>query len=196
MQKSILLTVAMLFGTLVFLQAQIEIKGTLGINAQRYDNEPQDFSQSARIGYNFGGSLQIGKKFYVEPGIFWQKMGSELVHKDQSDLDFKTDINSIRIPAFVGYQIIGGDKENIFGVRVFGGPTAAFVTSISSDGTDLDKEDFNNLIWGVDVGAGVDLWLLFLDVGYEWGLTPVFKNDPNDAKNRMWWSNVGIRIRI
>ena len=113
-----------------------------------------------------------------------------------NSLDFDTDINAMRIPVFVGYQIIGGDKENIFGLRIFGGPTGSWVTSVKANDNDLDKEDFNSFLWGADLGVGVDLWLFFIDAGYEWGLNQVFKNDPNEAKTRMWWSNVGVRIRF
>jgi len=194
--KRTFFTLAIMLGMAFMLQAQIEIKPTIGINFSRLSDDPDNFSQSARVGYQIGGSVQIGKKLYFEPGIFWAKAGSELVHKDQSDLNFKTDISAIRIPAFVGYYIIGGDEKNTFGLRVFGGPTMSWVTKIEGDGKKLDKEDFNNFLWGVDVGAGVDVWLLFLDIGYEWGLNPVFKDDPNDAKNNAFWANLGFRFRF
>ena len=193
----------MIMGAAVMLQAQIELKPTIGFNLSRLSNEPESFNQSARVGYQFGGTVQIGKKLYLEPGIFWVKMSTEMVHANQSDYNFKNDLNAMRIPVFVGYQIIGGDKENIFGLRVFGGPTGSWVTKYESNDTELDKEDFNNFLWGVDVGAGVDVWLIFLDIGHEWGLNNVFKEqegvdlgDMQDAKNHMWWWNLGIRIRF
>lgn len=194
--KKTILTLSIILSAIAVLQAQIEIKPTIGMNISKLSDEPDNFSQSARVGYQLGGSLQFGKKLYLEPGVFWTKLGSEMVHANQKDLDFKTDINAIRIPVFVGYQIIGGDAENIFGLRVFGGPTGSWVTKVSANETDLKKEDFNNFLWGVDVGAGVDVWLLFLDMGYEWGLNDVFKDDPKHGKNRAWWVNLGVRIRI
>ena len=178
------------------LQAQFEIKPTIGFNFSRLSDEPENFSQSARVGYQLGGSIQFGKKLYVEPGIFWTKMGSEMVHANNSDIKLTTDISAIRIPVFVGYQIIGGDDENIFGLRVFGGPSMSWITKVEGDGTKLEKDDFNNLLWGVGVGAGVDVWLFFLDIGHEWGLNQVFKEDPNKAKNHAWWFNLGMRFRI
>ena len=194
--KKTLLTLTLLLGVIVFVQAQVEIKPTFGINMSKLSDEPDNFSQSARVGYQLGGTVEIGKKLYFEPGIFWTKMGSELVHDTTSNLDYKTDIKVMHIPAFVGYQIIGGDKENIFGLRVFGGPTLSWVTSIKADDTKLEKDDFNSLIWGIDAGAGIDLWILFLDMGYEWGLSEVFKDDPNNAKNNAFWANIGVRIRF
>ena len=206
MKKS-LLTIALIVGAAIMVHAQIEIKPTFGINLSKLSTEPDNFNQSARVGYNFGGSLQFGKKLYVEPGIFWEKMGSELVHANQTDIKYTTNISAMRIPVFVGYQILGGDKENIFGLRVFGGPTGSWVTKIKgtdAQGTDteLKKEDFNSFLWGIDAGAGVDVWLLFLDIGHEWGLNSVFKDDYNkanglnDPKNHAWWFNLGVRIRF
>lgn len=195
MKKS-LLTLSIVLGSLVMLQAQIEIKPTIGFNLSRLSNEPESFSQSARIGYQLGGSLQFGKKLYVEPGIFWLKTGSELEHADSPDQNYNMNISAIRIPVFVGYQILGGDKENIFGLRVFGGPTGSWVTSVKADDSGLEKDDFSDFLWGVDVGAGIDVWLLFLDIGHEWGLNKVFKDDPSNAKIHAWWWNLGVRIRI
>ncbi len=194
--KKMLLTLAMVLGTFMFLQAQFEIKPTFGLNLSRLSDEPENFNQSARIGFQLGGSVQLGKKFYIEPGIFWVKMNKDLTHKGDENFNFENNISAIRIPVFVGYQIIGGDEENIFGLRVFGGPTGSWITKIESDGEDLDKEDFNNFLWGFDVGAGVDVWLLFLDIGHEWGLNEVFKDDPNEAKNHAWWWNLGLRFRF
>ena len=194
--KRTLLTFAMVLGTFLFLQAQFEIKPTFGLNLSRLSNDPENFNQSARIGFQLGGSIQFGKKLYFEPGIFFTKMSTNLVHKNDTEIDFDNNISAIRIPVFAGYQIIGGDEENIFGLRVFGGPSMSWVTKIQTDDTDLDKEDFNNLIWGVDAGAGIDVWLLFLDIGHEWGLTQVFKEDPNEDKNHAWWWNLGIRLRF
>lgn len=181
---------------IVLVFGQLEVKPTVGLNFSRLSSDPESFSQSARAGFQLGGSLQFGKKLYVEPGIFWVNSGSELVHANDTDLSYNLDVSAIRIPVFVGYQIIGGDKENIFGLRVFGGPTGSWVTKVSADETKLNKEDFSSFLWGVDVGAGVDVWLLFLDIGYEWGLNQVFDEDPSEAKLHAWWINLGARIRF
>jgi hypothetical protein len=194
--KRTVIILSLVLGMVFILQAQLEIKPAVGVNFSKLSNEPDDFTHSARVGYQLGGSLQIGKKLYLEPGVYWVKMGSEMAHSDEENLDYQLDMNAMRIPVFVGYQIIGGDEENIFGLRVFGGPTAQWVTKIEANDTKLDKDDFNSLIWGVDVGAGVDVWLLFLDLGYEWGLSEVYKEDPNNSKNLAFWANLGIRIRF
>lgn len=194
--KKAIFTLAFIVGIAFMLQAQFEIKPTIGFNLSKLSTEPEGFDQSARVGYQLGGSIQFGKKLYFEPGIFWTKMGSEMVHADHKDINYKTDISGMKIPVFIGYQIIGGDKENMFGLRVFGGGSMSWITNIEGDGTKLEKEDFNSLLWGVDAGVGIDVWLLFLDVGYEWGLTEVFKSEFSDAKNNTLWINLGMRFRL
>ena len=74
MKKS-LLTLTLLLGVVVFLQAQVEIKPTFGLNFSKLTDEPENFDQSARVGYQLGGTVEIGKKLYFEPGIFWGKNG-------------------------------------------------------------------------------------------------------------------------
>ena len=195
--KKAIFTLAFVIGVAFMLQAQFEIKPTIGFNFSKLSTEPEGFDQSARVGYQLGGSIQFGKKLYFEPGIFWVNMSSELVHADIKDLNYKTDISGMKIPVFIGYQIIGGDDENILGLRVFGGPSMSWITSVKGDGDKLEKDDFNSLLWGVDAGVGVDVWLLFLDVGYEWGLTKVFKGEGvNDVKNNTIWINLGMRFRL
>lgn len=194
--KKLFFTLALIVGVAVISQAQLEIKPTFGLNFSRLSDDPEGFTQKARVGYQFGGTVEVGKKLYLEPGIFWVKMGSELTGSDTINYSYNTDISAIRIPVFVGYQIIGGDKENIFGLRVFGGPTLSWITKIQSDGNKLNKDDFNSLLWGVDAGVGIDIWLVFIDAGYEWGLNQVFKDDPNKAKNKAFWINIGMRFRL
>ncbi|MFT4854894.1 MAG: hypothetical protein ACI9UV_001550 [Algoriphagus sp.] len=34
-------------------------------------------------------------------------------------------------------------------------------------GDDINKDDINSPVWGVFAGAGLDIWILFVDVSYE-----------------------------
>jgi hypothetical protein len=78
---------------------------------------------------------------------------------------------------------------------VFAGPSAKFVISAVQEGG-ITKDDFNNLLWGINAGAGLDFWILFADLGYEWGLKDVFKNATQSTKNNHFTLNLGVRIRL
>ncbi len=58
---------------------------------------------------------------------------------------------------------------------------------------EFTKDDYTNLILNADLG--VDLFFLFVDVGYQIGLTPVHASGDN-AKASSFYTNLGIRIKF
>ena len=71
----------------------------------------------------------------------------------------------------------------------------SFVTGVKSDLDDISKDDFKSMMFDLDVGAGVDVWLFFLEWHYVFGLTPVFASG-SDAKIQSFVGNLGIRIKL
>ena len=138
----------------------------------------------------------VGEKLYFEPGIFWNTMSKDLYDINDPDPDiFQNTINSIRVPAVIGYHIIG-DEEGIFDIRIFGGAGASFVTGVNNDSDDLNKDDFKSMLFDLNAGIGIDLWIFFIEWHYLQGLTPVFVEGSNDAKIQGFYGNLGVRIRI
>ena len=136
----------------------------------------------------------MGDEFYIEPGIFWMKNNWKLTDKvSAANLEFNNDISSLRIPAFVGWNIVGGPDDNR-NFHVFAGPAAMIVTSVNSGSLGLTKDDFNKFIWGANIGAGLSIGKIFVDVGYEWGLNNMYKNDLKDTKHRDLWVNTGFKL--
>ena len=175
--------------------AQTTVKVAFGVNSSRLSTDDGSWSNSARLGYQMGGSWLFGDKLYVEPGIYWASISSDMVHKDDSNLDFTNKIGMIRIPVFAGYHLLGNASESFFNLRVFGGPSVSFVTKVETH--DLLKDDFSKVLWGVGGGIGVNVWWLFLDMGYEWGLNEVYSHEGHGSgKAKAFWTNLGIRFRL
>ncbi len=194
--KKIILSVIIITAFSLSSYSQLTIKPAFGINVSRLSTDEGNWSNEARAGYQFGGTVLFGNKLYVEPGIFWTTMSSNMVHKDNTDYNFDHKIGMIRVPVFVGYHLVGNASESLFNLRVFGGPSASFVTSVE-ESVGLTKDDFSSVLWGVDAGIGINVWWLFLDIGYEWGLNDVYShNDLGSAKSSALWTNLGIRIRL
>lgn len=187
----------MFVGVSMMIQAQVEIKPSFGVNSTHLTTEHVDWKTQGRLGYQFGAGILIGEKFYFEPGIYWATVSQNLT--DASDPstepdEFKNTINSIRVPVFLGYHILG-NEESFADLRLFAGPGASFVTGVKSEHDDLSKDDFKSMMFDVDVGAGVDVWFFFLEWHYVFGLTPVYK-EGSDAKFQSFYGNLGIRIRL
>lgn len=156
---------------------------------------------SGRPGAQFGAALTFGSRFYVQPGFQYAILSSEVVNENTvsgKELLDETTINVISVPLKVGVRLIDPETENLFNVRVFGGFDGSHVVSVDhftkSDGLgDIDDSDFSNLIVAADFGLGLDIFIFYIDMGYQLGLTPVYTGGDN-AKANAFYSNIGLRL--
>ena len=195
MKKVTLLALAIFF--VAGLSAQISIRPSFGFNATHLTNEGVEWnSTNQRIGYQFGVGLMVGEKLYFEPGIYWNTITKDLYNVNDPDKEaFKNTIKAIRVPAVIGYHILG-DEDGIFDLRIFGGAGASFVTGVDSETPDLEKSDFKSMLFDLNAGVGIDLWIFFIEWHYLHGLTPVFNEGANDGKLQGFYINFGVRIRL
>jgi hypothetical protein len=189
--------VIIIFSALLFLvgktYAQLEIKPAIGINFTDFSQDPATGKTSAKVGWQLGGTVKAGDKFYGEGGIFWTYKSTEYKDEDTS-LTFNTELGGIRIPAMLGYHLIGSSGAGL-GLRVFGGASVFIVTKV--DALELTKEDFNTASWGVFLGAGLDISMFFVDLKYEWSLTDVSSvTSFNVGKSKSLFVNAGIRLSL
>ncbi len=191
MKKLFLTAMAVMLPMLIMAQA---LKPAIGINVTNVSKDPDTGEVQGQVAWQAGASFLIGNKFYVEPGVFYVKKSTKYVSSGTSPEEFKSDLTGVRIPVSVGLSLLG-NEESLIGLRVFGGGSMFIVTSV--DTPDLSKEDFNSPSWGVFAGAGVDIWILFVDLKYEWSLTDVTSvTDFNVGQYRSFYANAGVRIRF
>ena len=174
--------------------SQVTIKPAAGLNFTDFskDGAPGGKAQ-AKVGWQLGGSVAFGNKFYWEPGLFYVGKSTEFTSTLTSTSDVKTSFSGIRIPLNVGYQLIGNEKSAAT-LRIFGGISGFFITSSDY----IDKDSLNTSIFALHAGAGVDIWKLFVDFSYEWSMTNI-QNDIHAidlGKTRTVFINAGIRINF
>ncbi len=194
MKKHILL-IASLFLCVSLLSAQTTIKPGVGLNFTDFSKDPASSEFKAKVGYQIGGSVAFGKKFYIEPGLFYVGKATEFttsITPTPEEQDFN--ISGFRVPVAVGLNLIGNEKTTV-SLRGFGGLSGFFVTSVSDD---IDKDEINKSNFGVFAGAGLDFWKLYLDISYEWSLTNVQKDvSAIDVGNsRSLFITAGIRLNL
>ncbi len=154
-----------------------------------------DGSANGRTGWQIGGSIAFGNKFYFEPGLFYQGKSAEFSSSDNlPEPDLDAALKGFRVPVAIGLNLLG-NAESTASLRVFGGGSGFFLTDV---GDDLDKDDFNSTNWGVFAGAGVDLWILFVDLSYEWSVTDLQTELSNIdfGKTNGLFLNAGLRINL
>lgn len=177
-------------------QFRVAIRPQVGINVSSLKNISAD-NISNLVGFQFGADVQLGGRFYVQPGILYEFINNTAEPVGGGE-EIEIDQNRLRIPVLVGFKILPDDADRWFNVRVFTGPNAAFVTSKPDGDENLEwvPDDWKNFVWGWNAGAGVDLAFIFLDLGYEFGLSEVIKDLDESPRNNLFYANAGVRIRF
>ena len=172
---------------------QLSIKPTAGLNVSSATKNPESGEASGKVGYQFGASAIWGRKFYFEPGVYFQQINVEYTSESDEELNFDKKTKGIRVPIQAGFHIIG-DRASDINVRIFGGASGYFVTGVDGN---VEDDDIESPQWGVLAGAGVDLWLFFIDLKYEWSLTDITAVTQFDiGKTHAFYLNAGMRFRF
>ena len=172
------------------LKAQTQIKPGVGINATNVTGEGND--AKGQIGWQVGASVAFGKKFYIEPGLFYQTNSFEFSTPNAGPVTDLT-YSGLRIPVAVGLDVLG-NADSFAGLRVFGGASTFLVTGTSSDL--VSKDEIESPQWGVFAGAGLDIALFYIDASYQWSLSNVQKDiDQIDlGKTKGFFLTAGLRF--
>lgn len=165
------------------------------------DGVIHDRKVSGRPGAQFGAALTFGSRFYVQPGIQYTIITSEVINENTVTKDVLKDeatINTISVPLKVGFRLINPEVENLFNARIFGGFDGSHVRSVdhsnkSNKTDDIEADDFTNLIVSADFGMGLDIFIFYVDLGYQLGLTPIYTGG-DQAKANAFYSNIGLRL--
>jgi hypothetical protein len=189
MKKSLMTATFMLLG-IATLFAQVEIKALVGTNFSSLKNTPSGSSYAGKAGFQFGGGVLIGDKFYVEPGIQFVKSSGEITENTTS-FDFSQSF--VKIPVYAGYHLLGAEDKPI-ALRIFAGPSVSIAGKISKGEDQIGKDDIKKAIWAVDGGLGLDILFLFVEANYEYAFTDHFVNEANNAKHGAFIINAGVHF--
>jgi len=173
---------------------QVELKGFGGLNFANLSSPPDGATIDASTGYQFGGGVLIGDKFYAEPGIQFVRH-VRAVSADVEEFNLK--INYVKVPVYAGYHLLGHESGPL-ALRIFGGPAVAIAGKISEGEEQISKDDLNNANWLIDAGVGVDILFLFVEFNYEYAFNDFFTDGgifgTPDSKHHGFYLNAGIHI--
>ncbi len=170
--------------------AQLSLRPQVGVNFASLDYESVHGSVKGKTGLHFGVDLQIGRPLYIQPGMSFSTTKLEI--KEFGNIQ----VSNLDVPIMVGYKLFENDDQKAFGLRLFVGPNFSFNVNEKIDGvfTDITKDDIKNFHVSGIVGAGLDISILFIDVGYKFGITEFIKTDKADESIHYFIANGGIRI--
>jgi hypothetical protein len=143
------------------------------------------------VGFEAGGKIRAGSRFFVEAGFFWSTASADLTDLDDDMTADGLRIQDISIPVVIGYKVI---KSRPAAFRIFAGVVPSFPTSVSDNDLGIVKEDLNGTLWAGRAGLGVDLVILSIDAGYDFGLGDIFAVSFDSVKRNEWFIDLGLRF--
>jgi opacity protein-like surface antigen len=195
--KCIALCVAML--TVFAAQAQFTIRPQVGVNSSSLSSDDNLIDFNAGTGFQVGVDFQIGNKVYFQPGIQLEFLKNQVeIGSGAAIEESDYDRTGIRVPLMIGFRAVE-DPDSDLNLRLFTGPNALLQLSQDSDESildDIDDDDLKDLVFGWNVGAGVDFSILFFDIGYQFGISEIFNDADSAPRNNLFYGNLGLRINL
>ena len=211
MKKFILAFVVLLFSaSLTFGQFSWGIK--VGYNASKLHSSLDSIKSSFNSGFHFGAFVRVGKKVYLQPELYYTFQGGIFqnnVSNTYNNWKQNVTVGTLDIPVLVGFKLL---NLKVVNWRIMAGPMASFVvnskiTDVSLTGP-IKKADINAANWYVQVGTGVDVLFMTLDLRYQIGLNQMIKSAQSEnssgvvtgkiyslnATNNMWVVSLGFKL--
>ncbi len=192
--KKILLTWAAI-AAVATASAQFQVNPQAGVTFQNLTQPGEGQKFKAALGWTLGADLRFGDKLFLQPGAFLSRNTTTISIQDSTasyaDLDLNT--TNLRLRGLVGYRVIDSYQ---FDLRVMLGPSYDVILSKKLE--DGSGDAFNSGSFNLEAGLGLDMGLVTLSPTMTFGLSKVFKDNPNvqavDSKYFTYGLTVGINI--
>jgi len=194
--KKLIVIIVFIAGFSLSMMAQVVLKPQIGLNMSVPIVADNNFTQISGLAGQWGVSLLLGKKFYVEPGVIWANYKNKVV-LFEGDEGHDLQYSVLKIPVFAGFHIVGNSKS-FFDLRLFAGPSMSIL--LKNEDNSFRDEYMKNTSFSVNGGLGLSVWFIFFDIGYEYGITDIYVQKEDGYNNSMSvnniWFNLGARIRF
>ncbi len=176
--------------------AQVSINPKVGVNVSALDAKLRDMTTEARAGWNIGADLRVGNGFiFLNPGLHYYNYTAAL-YKEFDDPDIfrnqdETTIQALKLPVNIGVRLTG--QGGLIDLYAKGGIVPTYVAGVKErPNFDLSVDDLNRLTYGANIGVGVDVLFLTIDLNYEIGMKDYFKD--SSGKNNVLTLSAGLKF--
>jgi hypothetical protein len=174
-----------------------EFKVFAGVNFNQLSIDSEMYKSTLAVGYLLGVSYKRGKFFYWEIGA---RLNNPVYNLDDltippdssSLLDGVFSVRNIDVPITFGINFLS-ITSRIVGLRVYVSAIPAFALGVGGNDLGISKDDINTFNLYGQGGVGVDVAFLFLEAGFNYGFTDLFKNEIESNPYQVF-VNLGFRF--
>jgi hypothetical protein len=189
--KKYLLSIALLIAVSLSAKAQFSFGIKAGPNFSSLNTE--NFHDSPLAGFEGGVFARFGTGFYIQPELYLASTGGKF-NSDDDTFEGQVRFTTLNFPLLFG-ETFGTQSLNF---RIMAGPVYSYFAnkdeSIQTNVNDAEADfgHFNNSTLGYQVGAGVDVRSITIDLRYEGGLSKI--NPDFGERANIWSLGVGFKI--
>lgn len=169
----------------------------LGLNSASVSSDDVSLDYTARTGLNFGFvygmQLTNTAPVWLELGLTYSEKGGIISEKND---DIKARMSYLEVPIVCKYSF---DIDGDFYVQPFVGGYLAL--GIAGKIKDYDNrqslstfDTFNRFDGGLRIGCGAEYKMLYAELGMEFGLANISKDDFSSARNQNLFLNIGVNF--
>ena len=153
-----------------------------------------DFDIGSRVGMTLGGVIGLrvsgSTPVFLESGLYYTQRGAK-------DSDYEVTHNNLEIPLIIKYGFKATDE---IALLPFVGPYFAY--AVSADETCKNENlkvnhnipRVNRKSMGFKLGCGAEYNKLYLELGYQFGVTNILDSDDFSAHNNAFFMNFGLNF--
>jgi hypothetical protein len=187
-------------GIVVNAQDGFSLGPKIGYNSNKLTDNLDSIQSSIKNSFQIGAFIRIGSRIYIQPEANYQVVRSNLNKGAGSSFQSQDiTVQSLKIPALIGIKLI---NKGAFNFRILAGPAYTFIINKKLDPQHMNVlwpiqsvDDIRNSLWSVQMGAGLDVLFMTLDVRYELGIDNIYNGNSNfELKNNMFNVSLGIKL--
>jgi hypothetical protein len=196
--NKVLIIIIILFATFD-IYGQFTLGPKIGYSSSKLSTDFDDVTIDVKHNFQIGAFARFGKKLYLQPEVYYGTSGGT-IKAEGTDIEEEIKLKNLCIPVLAGFKLV---NAKVFNLRILAGPSANFILDKKVESDELiqdplQESNFKNTAWGMDVGAGMDIFFLSLDVRYEFGLNNIYNqqdgDDSQSIKSDVFIISLGFKL--
>lgn len=174
-------------------QLQFGLKGGVNYNSDSFESVSNDVLNGAKTKTGIHTGLWVRAKlpiigFYIRPEVVYTELNNSVNYESPFSAPKTTDFKfrKIDVPVLIGKKFLGIGN-------VFAGPSFQYILSSDFELNDLKEVSTESFSLGIQLGAGIELGRLGIDLRWERGLS---KTETVFVDNTIFDSNFNFDKRV